>query len=192
MYAASELALTLDDESTSSSTSSSSSAVATPRPQLKAKRSLAWRYFRTIDEKSLDVECILCFAKVPRKSTSTSNMLHHVQTRHETEYQLVNKAMRSRTMTDAPQRLPLSSDRSSHLTRLAADLIICNLLPLSLVENPQLQLIFAEAEPSYVLPRRKYFVGNVLHQMYEETRVRVQNELLSSPGRRRLPANRLT
>ena len=44
------------------------------------------------------------------------------------EYQVVNKTMRSKT-DDAPQRLPLSSDRSSHLTKLAADLIISNLLP---------------------------------------------------------------
>jgi hypothetical protein len=108
-------------------------------------------------------------------------MLHHVQTRHENEYQVVNKAMRSKT-NDTPQRLPLSSDRSSHLTKLAADLLISNLLPLSLVENPQLQLIFQEAEPSYVLPKRKYFIGNVLNQMYDQTRTKVQNELHSALG----------
>ncbi|CAF1683957.1 unnamed protein product, partial [Adineta ricciae] len=61
--------------------------------------------------------------------------------------------MKSRTK-GATQRLPLSSDRSSHLTKLAADFIICNLLPLSLVESPQVQFIFQEAEPSYVLPKR--------------------------------------
>ncbi len=171
----------LDDNSTNSTIPLPSSITVTPRPSVKAKRSLVWRYFRVIDEKSFDVECILCSSKVPRKSTSTSNMLHHVQTRHENEYQMVNKAMRSKT-NDTPQRLPLSSDRSSHLTKLAADLIISNLLPLSLVENPQLQLIFREAEPSYVLPKRKYFIGNVLNQMYDQTRTKVQNELDSALG----------
>ncbi|CAF1597382.1 unnamed protein product [Adineta ricciae] len=168
--------LSLDSNSSNSSISLPSSITVTPRPTVKAKRSLVWRYFRTINEKSFDVECILCSTKVPRKSTSTSNMLHHVQTRHENEYQVVNKAMRSKA-ADAPQRLPLSSERSAHLTRLAANLIISTLLPLSLVENPQLQLIFQEAEPSYILPKRKYFIGNVLNQMYDETRNRVQNEL---------------
>ncbi|CAF1541740.1 unnamed protein product [Adineta ricciae] len=69
------------------------------------------------------------------------------------------------------------SKRSAHLTRLAANLIISILLPLSLVENPQLQLVFQEAEPSYILSKRKSFIGNVLNQMYDETRNRVQNEL---------------
>lgn len=89
-------------------------------------------------------------------------MLHHVQTRHESEYQVMNKARRSKA-NDGHQQLPLSSERSSHLTRLAAHLVISNLLPLSLVENPQLQLIFQEAEPSYVLPKRKYIVKPSLY-----------------------------
>lgn len=174
----------LDNTSSNSSISLTTSFGITPRPTLKAKRSLVWRYFRLIDEKLFDVECILCSMKVPRKSASTSNMLHHLQTRHANEHQLVNKAMRSKA-GDAPQRLPLSSDRSAHLTRLAADLIISNLLPLSLIENPQLQLIFQEAEPSYVLPKRKYFVSNVLIQMYDDVRKRVQHELHSSSGKGR-------
>ena len=86
-----------DDNSTNSTILLPSSVTLTPRPSVKAKRSLVWRYFRVIDEKSFDVECVLCCSKVPRKSTSTSNMLHHVQTRHENEYQVVNKAMRSKT-----------------------------------------------------------------------------------------------
>lgn len=173
--------LSLDDNSINSTIQLPSSITVTPRPSVKAKRSLVWRYFRVMDEKSFDVECILCSSKVPRKSTSTSNMLHHVQTRHESEYHLVNKAMRSKT-GDTSQGLPLSSDRSSHLTKLAANLIISNLLPLSLVENPALQLIFQEAEPSYVLPKRKYFINNVFNQMYEQTRTKVQNELHSALG----------
>ena len=110
-------------------------------------------------------------------------MLHHVQTGHENEYHVVNKAMRSKA-TDAPQRLPLSCDR------LAADLIISNLLSLSSVENPQLQLVFEETEPSYFLPKRKYSLANVLNQMYDETRKRVQNELNSSPDERRVSIRR--
>ena len=177
--------LFFDSNSTNSTISSASLISVTPRPTLEAKRSLVWRYFQVIDEKSFDVECILCSTKVLRKSTSTSNMLHHVQTHHENEYQLVNKAMLSKTR-DVPQRLPLSNDRLAHLTRLAANLIILNLLPLSLVENPHSNLIFQEAERSNVLPKRKYFIKHVLNEMYNETRKRVQNELHSSLGKCRI------
>jgi hypothetical protein len=44
-------------------------------------------------------------------------------------------------------------------------------------------MIFQEAEPSFVLPKRKYFVGNVLNQMYTETREKVQRELQCAIGK---------
>ena len=50
------------------------------------------------------------------------------------------------------------------------------------MENPELQLIFQEAEPSYVLPKRKYFIGNVFNQMYDQSRTKVQSELHSALG----------
>ncbi len=146
------------------------------------KRSLVWRYFKVLDDESFDAEYILCSSIVVRTSTSTSNLLHHIQTRHDNEFQIVNKAMKSKTNA-ADQRLPLSSDRSSQLTKLAADLIISNLLLLSIIESPKLHMIFQEAEPSYVLPRRKYFAGNVLNEMCNETRQKVQSELQFAAGK---------
>jgi hypothetical protein len=174
--------LLFENNTTSIQTTLPSSITITPRRSIKAKRSLVWRYFKILDDKSFDAECILCSTIVTRTSTSTSNLLHHIQARHDSEFQVVNKAMKSKSAALA-QRLPLSSDRSFELTRLAADLIISNLLPLSIVESPQLQMIFQEAEPSYVLPKRKYFINNVLNQMYTETRQKVRNELKSASGK---------
>jgi hypothetical protein len=113
-------------------------------------------------------------------------MLHHIQMRHDNEYQIVNKTMKSKS-TALMQRLPLTSERSSQLTKLAADLIVSNLLPLSIVESPQLQAIFQEAEPSYVLPKRKYFLGNVFGPMYDDARQKVQRELRIAVGKSKLP-----
>jgi hypothetical protein len=174
--------LSTENNTTSITTALPSSITITPRRSVKAKRSLAWRYFKVLDDTTLDVECLLCSATIPRTSTSTSNLLHHIQTRHDTEYQLVNKAMKSKTIAATP-RLSLSSERSTQLTQLAADLIISNFLPLSIVESHELQMIFQEAEPSYILPKRKYFVGNVLNKMYNEIREKVQTELQSATGK---------
>jgi hypothetical protein len=133
--------LPFENNTTSIQTTLPSSITITPRRSIKAKRSLVWRYFKILDDKSFDAECILCSTIVTRTSTSTSNLLHHIQARHDSEFQVVNKAMKSKSAALA-QRLSLSSDRSFELTRLAADLIISNLLPLSIVESPQLQMIF--------------------------------------------------
>lgn len=166
----------INDDSTTVTAASRSSATFIPRRSVKAKRSVVWRYFKSVDDQSFDVECILCSSMVARTSTSTSNLLHHVQTRHTNEYNIIHKTIKSKTHASA-QRLPLSSERSTHLNKLAADLVISNLLPLSLVESPHLQRIFPEAEPSYILPKRKYFLKNILQQLYDETRRKVQEDL---------------
>ena len=106
--------------------------------------------------------------------------------RHDNEFQIVSKAMKSKS-TALMQRLPLTSERSSELTKLAADLIISNLLPLSIVESPQLQAIFQQAEPSYILPKRKYFLGSIFGPMYDDTRQKVPSELRLAVGKSKLP-----
>ena len=133
--------LSLANNITNIKTVSPSSITDIPRRSIKAKRSLVWRYFKSVDDNSFNAECILCSSVVACTSTSTSNLLHHIQARHDNEFQIVNKTMKLKTTAEA-QRLPLSSDRSFLLTRLAADSNISNLLPLSLVESPQLQMIF--------------------------------------------------
>lgn len=158
----------------------SSTVINTPRPSLKAKRSLVWRYFTPCND-TLDAECMLCTTSVARTSTSTSNLLYHIQAHHPNEYLIVNKAKEPKSIESVP-RLPLSSNRSAELTKLAAELIIENLLPLSIIESPQLRAIFQQAEPSYSLPKRKYFVNNVLHEMYVERRKKVQKELEDAIG----------
>ncbi len=61
-------------------------------------------------------------------------------------------------------------------------MIIHNFLPLSIVESPHLQAIIEEAEPSYVLPKRKYFTNNVFHEMYNQVRQKVYEELQLASG----------
>ncbi|CAF1119435.1 unnamed protein product [Didymodactylos carnosus] len=76
--------------------------------------------------------------------------------------------------------LPLDNERSQYLTRLAAEFLIYNLLPMSLVECPKLQTIFTQIEPSYGLPCRKYMMKTVLEKMYNDTRAQVANELTNT------------
>ncbi|CAF3543666.1 unnamed protein product [Rotaria sp. Silwood1] len=51
----------------------------------------------------------------------------------------INKSMKSKSQMrtrESTPRLPLSSERSVYLTKLIADFIIYNYLPLSIVESP--------------------------------------------------------
>ncbi|CAF4563991.1 unnamed protein product [Rotaria sp. Silwood2] len=177
--------------STSSICSTSTSPLSiTTRRIVKAKRSLVWRYFKNMKDDVLNIECVLCSSVITRKSTSTSNLLHHIQTQHNVEYQHLNKVMKSHTQTsDSTTRLPLTSDRSIHLTKLIADFIIYNFLSLSIVESPHLQAILAEIEPSYIIPGRKYFTNNVLQEMCNEVRQKVYEELQQAPETKEFKGN---
>ncbi|CAF1969202.1 unnamed protein product [Rotaria magnacalcarata] len=184
----------VSSSSSTSSSSLSSSMVASstmiktkpstspqPKPSrkiVKPKRSLVWRYFNVLQHSVLNVKCLLCASIVIRKSTSTSSLLHHLQIQHSAEYQTLIRSMKSITGTsNATTRLPLTCDRSIFLTKLIADLIIHNFLPLSIVESSHLQTIFQELEPSYIIPQRKYFLKNVLNEMYTELKQSIYNEL---------------
>lgn len=158
-------------------------AEARTRSIVKAKRSLVWRYFKSIHNDSFNVECIICSSVVLRKTTSTSNLLYHLQIHHNLEYSNLNKSMKAQArQSDLSGRLPLTSDRALYLNKLIANLIVHNFIPLSILESPHLKEIFHEVEPSYIIPVRKYFVNNVLKHMYEEVREKVYAELQASCG----------
>ena len=150
---------------------------------VKAKRSLVWRYFTPVSDHSLNVECILCSCVILRKTTSTSNLLYHIQIHHNVEYLNLTKTMKSKTKkSDLSGRLPLTSDRALHLNHLIANLIIHNFLPLSILESPYLHEVFREVEPSFIIPSRKYFTNTVLKAMYDDVRKNVYAELQASSG----------
>ncbi|CAF2086686.1 unnamed protein product [Rotaria magnacalcarata] len=167
----------------SAGTTSTSGASVTPRSIVKAKRSLVWRYFKVTINDLLNVESVLCSSIICRKTSSTSNLLYHMQTHHSLEYLNLNKSMKLQgRQSDLTGRLPLTSDRALYLNKLVADVIIRNFLPPSIVESSELKTIFHKAEPSYVIPSRKYFINNVLKAMYKEIRDKVYAELQVSHG----------
>jgi hypothetical protein len=94
-----------------------------------------------------------------------------------------NKSMKAQALTwESSGRSPLTSDRSIHLTKLIADRIVHSFLPLSIVESSQFQSILHEAEPSYVIPKRNYFVNTVLKDTYGRVRDKVHQELQQTVG----------
>ncbi|CAF0798414.1 unnamed protein product [Didymodactylos carnosus] len=128
------------------------SSTATQRKTVRAKRSHVWRYFKSNNDNTSNTTCVLCSTVINRQSTSTSNLFHHLEQSHIHEYQCIMKIMKSSRSSSIP-RLRLDSQRDEDLIRLAADLLIRDLLPLSIVESPQLQAIFHQAEPSFDLPK---------------------------------------
>ena len=101
-----------------------------------------------------------------------------MEVHHSSDYESIVKPMISQIRgTDSAISLPLISDRSIFLTKLIADIIMHNFLPLSIVESPFLQAILHELEPSYVIPKRRYFMGNVFHEIYSQVKQNIYHAL---------------
>ncbi|CAF1577656.1 unnamed protein product, partial [Didymodactylos carnosus] len=86
-----------------------------------------------------------------RATSTTSNLLCHLEHQHPNEYKLISKL--SKRSFNNPIRLPLNSERDEQLTRLAVEFIKYDLLPLTTIESPKLQTIFHQTEPSCNLPK---------------------------------------
>ncbi|CAF1294550.1 unnamed protein product [Didymodactylos carnosus] len=164
---------------TTSQTQSISLANHKTRVIKRKSRSLVWNYFSKLtDDNAL---CTLCQATITRTGTTTSSFIYHLSSKHPEEHNLMKKKLRLTKKSEFTS-LPLDNERSQYLTRLAAEFLIYNLLPMSLVDCPKLQTIFTEIEPSYGLPCRKYMMKTVLEKMYNDTRTQVANELKNTNG----------
>ncbi|CAF0995614.1 unnamed protein product [Rotaria sp. Silwood1] len=93
------------------------------------------------DSSSLSVtNSILKSPSSTNAAISTSSYLYQLHLdKFLSQKENINKSMKSKSQMrtrESTPRLPLSSERSVYLTKLIADFIIYNYLPLSIVESP--------------------------------------------------------
>ncbi|XP_013880075.1 zinc finger BED domain-containing protein 1 [Austrofundulus limnaeus] len=162
----------------------------------KNNGSLIWRWFgfKTTDEQQKDVICRECRKQVPTKSSSTTNLFHHLKQRHKKEYEECVK-LRAAAQTvnssqpPAPKQTTLQnaytcavpyerkSEKWRMITKAVAHHIAKDMVPLSTVEQHGFIQLLKVLDRRYELPSRNYFAREVLPQMYTEVRERLANQL---------------
>ncbi|CAF0958396.1 unnamed protein product [Didymodactylos carnosus] len=106
-------------------------------------------------------------------------MLFHLSQHHLPEYTIVRNNSKKRARTQAGT-LPLSHERSIHLTNVICEFIIRDLEPISFVESSKtLKKLLKEIEPSYVIPTRNYFRDNVMKKKCVEVGTELRRDTRS-------------
>ena len=143
----------------------------------RSNESECWLYF----EKSVagKAKCKLCDKSLACVGGSTSGLMAHVRAVHP-ESVKSSPCRQQRTLGAfgvGPHR-PCSDSRQEQITGLISELIVANMLPVSLVESPEFRALLAFLEPAYKTPCRQTMTTR-LDTMAAKRRCELQNELQS-------------
>ncbi|XP_067301389.1 E3 SUMO-protein ligase ZBED1-like [Pseudorasbora parva] len=161
--------------------------------------SIIWIYFgfKASDEQQTDVYCRECRKLVPTKASSTTNLFHHLQTRHKLAYEECTRlripatkptCSDNTTNTNVTQitlhkALPWSveyerkSARWCSITESVAFHIAVDMAPISVIEQRGFIRMLKTLDPRYSLPSRHYFARQELPRLYTTERKRLAGEM---------------
>ena len=137
----------------------------------------------------VDKTCTVC--KICRRSMrytgNTTNMSTHLKRHHpenapESTEKSVPKTctgqLRLNEVFQSQGRLP--PQKAQAITRQIGIFIATDLRPYSVIENSGFRQLINTMEPRYQLPSRPHFSKVVVPQLYEETKAKIKNEILSA------------
>lgn len=150
-------------------------------------KSKVWTYFGfySVDGTKLDKDfavCKNCLTKV-RYTGNTTNMHSHLLRHHpELTEKTVTKSSPAQPGVDTlfQAKLPFNSTRAKLITQGISVYLCKALRPYSTVENDGFRHMMRILEPRYDIPSRRYFTDKAIPAMYEETRAKVENALVSA------------
>ncbi|XP_063219365.1 zinc finger BED domain-containing protein 4-like [Bacillus rossius redtenbacheri] len=174
----------------------------------REKRSEVWKHFTTSQEDDSKAICLYCGAVISRggscrSSYTTTNMLHHVKTRHPQQFAFaestsqacsterehsvagpsqkkVKVSLLQPTLQDVVEKKLLynSNDpRAQEFTTLIAEMICVDMQPYDIVNNDGFRRLMSKAVPRYNIPSRKHMADTVIPKMYEKVKNKVRERL---------------
>ncbi|KAG8199485.1 hypothetical protein JTE90_009333 [Oedothorax gibbosus] len=167
----------------------------------KGKRSIVWTYFSALDEKK--AICCMCHKVISYCGTPT-NLVYHLSRYHPTESNIVkSKQANNIKYQYLSSKLPKPSEKKrtrpnisiipqasienasglsifakkGNTTEKIVEMLLTDMLPVSIVEGEGFKKLIASLEPSYRLPTVKdFFIDHIPKKYYSEYK-KVQNLL---------------
>lgn len=174
-------------------------------PQTKKqrrKKSVIWKYFTICDDDVTKVVCNICRRVVSRgkdlRHLSTSAMHNHVHYKHRnvTGIRSTQSGRRSQSSPPPPDSLPFEPlffqsealDQPNHpftqaITECVGEMICVDLLPYSFVRNKGFCKLMNVVAPHYTLPTGIQFSNEVVPQLHQRVKAKVQENLKNIEGR---------
>ena len=162
------------------------------------KKSPIWDHF-VVGEDSKFAICRVCEKSISRggrntKTYNTTNLVHHLRTKHNEQYVEYEKALerveqdkgkgkavpRQVSLIEATERVriwDINDPRAQRIHRRVTEMIALDSQPFSLVDDPGFTHLVHELEPRYSLPSRKYVTENILPQIDNEVKAAVKQQL---------------
>ena len=165
----------------------------------RGSTSVAWKYFgfEKTDVTQKTVICKVCRKAVAAKSSSTTNLFHHLRTNHTKEYEECQKLAAKEKPKSAKVTLPAAqhsqqtledsinrklpydkkSTRWRDVTNAITNYIAKEMVPIQVVEREGFKQLVNTLDPRYTVPGRKYFSETALPNLYDSCRQTLMNEL---------------
>ena len=111
----------------------------------------------------------------------------HLERHHQSEYTLLLKAegekdklveqsqLTLQNVLEGVNPLPKDSKRWQTLVEAIGNFIVCDMQPLSVVENSGFKQLMYTAEPCFKVPSQPYFTNTVIPAMYTRKREKTEN-----------------
>ena len=160
-------------------------------------KSQVWKHFEISDGDSSSVICKICNTRISRGSLkcstsyNTSNMRKHILSKHR-EVSLAKESTPSTSKSTAPGMQPsitvamqkqkvydINDPRAKAISKHIGTMIVKDLQPFSIVEDAGFQGLMKHIVPQYNIPSRRYFVDNVIGELYHDTRAKLVSSISS-------------
>ena len=146
----------------------------------RSNSSFIWNHFGfntnekgEITDKSKAV-CKYCRAELKYQQGSTTNMQHHYNTYHLATSEPSSSSQPTiATAFGKPKQYSLTSPRHHLLQGCAAEHLVCNLQPFSLVDSSSFKKLIFNLDPKFQLQSRNTYSNTVVPNMYTNVRKKV-------------------
>ena len=160
-------------------------------------KSQVWKHFEISDGDSRLVICKMCNTRISRGSLkcstsyNTSNMWKHILSKHR-EVSHAQESIPCTSKSTAPGVHPsitialqkqrvydINDPCAKAISKHIGTMIVKDLQPFSIVENAGFQGLMKHIVPQYNIPSRRYFVDNVIGELYHDTRAKLVSSINS-------------
>ena len=166
------------------------------------KKSPIWEFF-TVAEDSRLAKCKVCETEVPRggqstKSFTTTNLIHHLKTKHNEEYARYNRLkansdekqkessisegmrLRQVSLQEAAELRKLwdiNDSRAKKIHTKVGEMIAIDCQPVSVVDHEGFRSLISMLEPKYQIPSRKYFSETIIPSIANRIKANIATQL---------------
>ena len=142
-----------------------------------------WKWFTKLSKD--ESMCSVCQKKISRKGASTTALRRHIQQQHAAIYKIsgaltctANKSTTNKEGEIEAVMLEADSARAKNITDAIARMMVLDCQPFSIVSDTGFKNLIKILEPTYSIPCRTRFSDNIIPNLYDSERKRIEEIIM--------------